>query len=221
MTSVFLSSSLALALALGASPLTADVTAELAKLTENAARDVQIALANTAASAAEALGVDPVLLRTLVNRHPRVALLEPGVGVGGHCLPVDPWFVIDAAPAETALLRVAREVNDARPGLWADRIARAADRAATKRIGLLGLTYKADTDDVRGSPAVEIARRLGERYDVLAADPYARQVDGIRLGTEDEVRARGVVALLVAHRAYAARGAPTGPVVVDACGGWR
>jgi UDP-N-acetyl-D-mannosaminuronic acid dehydrogenase len=186
-------------------------TAELAKLVENASRDVDVALANAVAAVAERFGVDPYELRALVNRHPRVRLAVPGVGVGGHCLPVDPWFLVRAAPAETTLLAEARRVNDAVPARWVDRI---LARAGGRPIGLLGLTYKADVDDFRGSPALEIARALSRRADVLAHDPYAAAVDGVALGRVEDVLARPVVALLVAHRAYEGL-----PVTLDCCGG--
>lgn len=175
-------------------------TAELAKLVENAARDVELALAHTVRAIAERHGVDPERLRAIVNRHPRVRLLEPGIGVGGHCLPVDPWFLVEAAPAETALLRLAREVNDAVPAQWVAKIARMASDRPGARIGLVGLTYKPDTDDARNAPALEIARALSVDHDVLAWDPFVEHADGVRLGTEDEVRGREIVVVLVGHR---------------------
>ncbi|MEQ1571551.1 MAG: nucleotide sugar dehydrogenase, partial [Myxococcota bacterium] len=190
-------------------------TAELAKLVENAARDVEIALANTVAATAAAHGVDPARLRSLVNRHPRVALLEPGIGVGGHCLPVDPWFLIARSPATTRLFAAAREVNDAAAGRWAAEIARVA---AGRPIGLLGLAYKADSDDPRNAPAVEVARALARDHDVIAADPFVREAAGVSVAPLDQVLARPVVALLVAHSAY--RGLRPPGVAVDACGGW-
>ncbi|MEQ1505040.1 MAG: UDP binding domain-containing protein, partial [Myxococcota bacterium] len=151
--------------------------------------------------------------------HPRVSLRTPGIGVGGHCLPVDPWFLIGAAPDETALLRVARGVNDAVPDRWVARI-RAA--AAGRPIGLLGLTYKADTDDLRASPALAIARALSSGADVLAADPYVARVGGVRLGPVEDVLARPVVVLLVAHRAYLPLRPriPAEATAIDACAGW-
>lgn len=195
-------------------------TAELAKLLENAARDVEIALANTVAAAAEAVGVDPERVAELVSRHPRVKLLRAGIGVGGHCLPVDPWFVVDAAPGATGLLRAAREVNEAVPARWAARIAAEAERVGARRIGLLGLAYKPETDDVREAPAVRIARLLQPRFDVVAADPYVARVDGIDVRPVEDVLASDVVVLLVAHRALRDVVVPAGRLRIDACGGW-
>jgi UDP-N-acetyl-D-mannosaminuronic acid dehydrogenase len=196
-------------------------TAELAKLMENAARDVEIALANTIAAAAGAVGVDPTRLRALVSRHPRIRLLDPGIGVGGHCLPVDPWFAIAAAPAETTLLRAARAVNDATPDLWVARIEAEAERIGARRIGLLGLTYKPESDDLRDAPAVRIARALAARFDVVAADPYVERVEGVAVRSVHEVVHSDLVVLLVAHRALVDVDVPAGRTTIDACGGWR
>jgi UDP-N-acetyl-D-mannosaminuronic acid dehydrogenase len=191
--------------------------AELAKLLENAARDVELALAHTAAEAARRHGLDPHELRAVVNHHPRVKLLVPGPGVGGHCLPVDPWFLVSEDPDGTALLRVAREVNDAVTERWIERIAQAA---AGRRLGLLGLTYKPDTDDVRHSPALRIAQALAERFDVVVHDPYV-QIEGLPMAPLPEVLQRELVVLLVAHREYRALGAVlAGRAVIDTCGGW-
>ncbi|MCA9492959.1 MAG: nucleotide sugar dehydrogenase, partial [Myxococcales bacterium] len=191
-------------------------TAELAKLVENASRDVELAFANTVASLAEGFGVALPQLLELVRRHPRVRLLQPGIGVGGHCLPVDPWFLVEAQPDRARLLAAARSVNDAVPGAWVERIARHAGT-----IGLLGLSYKPDTDDRRASPAVTIARTLAETRDVLVHDPHGTEAD-LRSGSLDEVLGRDVVVHLVAHRAYRGLRARVrqGAVVVDAAGGW-
>lgn len=189
-------------------------TAELCKLVENTARDVQIALANTVASLARAHGVDAHALRALVNQHPRVSLLEPGIGVGGPCLPVDPWLA-QRGVAPEPLVVAARQVNDAAPGLAAARIDREPGA-----IGVLGLTYKPDSGDLRRSPAVAVVRGLAHR-DVLAHDPHVRgPVAGVRLGPLADVLARDVVVLLVRHAAFAgwrdaARGRP-----LDLAAGW-
>lgn len=195
-------------------------TAELAKLVENAARDVEIALANTVADLARAHGIDPFVLRDLVNHHPRVELRQPGIGVGGHCLPVDPWFLVDAHPGETRLLRAARAVNDLVPAQWETTILR---RAEGRTVGLLGLGYKPDSDDLRAAPAVEIVRRLRAEARVLVADPYHTHLDGEPLASVDDVLVAPVVVLLVAHRAYVPLRERLGAdqLAIDACGGWR
>ncbi len=191
-------------------------TAELCKLAENTARDVELALANTVAELARRHGVDPHRLRALVNQHPRVSLLQPGIGVGGPCLPVDPWLATEGG-APLPLVAAARAVNDGVPLLAAARVDREPGT-----IGVLGLTYKPDSDDLRHAPALAVIRALAHR-DVLAHDPHvAAPVDGVRRGSYEEVLGREVVVLLVAHRAYAdwrARVAP-GARTLDLSGGW-
>jgi len=182
-------------------------TAELAKLTENAFRDVNIAFANELSMICDRLGVDVWELIRLANRHPRVKILQPGPGVGGHCIAVDPWFIVDAAPAEARLLRTAREVNDAKPAHVLARIrAQVAPGAA---VACLGLTFKANVDDLRESPALDIAVRLAaEGYRVLAVEPHITTLPAALAGRAELVdlpaaliRAEAIV-LLVDHRAF-------------------
>lgn len=184
-------------------------TAELAKLTENAFRDVNIAFANELSMICDKLGVDVWELIRLANRHPRVKILQPGPGVGGHCIAVDPWFIVDAAPAESRLLRTAREVNDAKPAHVLARIRAQAPRGAV--IACLGLSFKANVDDLRESPALAIATQLAaEGYRVLAVEPNIRALPAGLVGRAElldlpTALARAeLVALLVDHRAFAA-----------------
>ena len=135
---------------------TDDVTAELCKLVENAYRDVNIALANQVAAVAESFGVDPHEAVALANRHPRVDLLEPGIGVGGHCIPLDPWFLHNGDPAETVLIDAARSINDAQPNRVAARIRRELADLADPSVLLVGAAYKPDVADTRESPALRI-----------------------------------------------------------------
>ncbi len=175
-------------------------TAELVKLTENTSRDVQIALANEIDAVAHANGVDPWRVRHLVNSHPRVQLLRPGPGVGGPCIPVDPWFAIGAH--EAPLLRAARRVNDARPAEIIARVtAVVSDSGST--VGVLGLTYKADVAELRGSPALQVALGLATRHPVVAHDPLVAVPAPLAGGSVAEVAACDVVVGLVAHTAYA------------------
>ncbi len=180
-------------------------TAELVKLVENASRDVALALTHTVARLAETLGVDPLEVRALANRHPRVSLLVPGIGVGGHCLPIDPWFLVSAAPPDTTLLQVAREVNDAVPGRVADRLL--AQIPTDARVAVLGLAYKPDADDLRNAPAIAIARALAAQRDVVVCDPLisAAHVETLGLTSAELEQAleRQVVVLLVPHRLFA------------------
>ena len=193
--------------------------AELTKLVENASRDVDLAFAHTVASLAERYELDAHEIVALASQHPRVRLLSPGIGVGGHCIPVDPWFLVADAPEQTRLLSLAREINDAVPEHWVSAIASRARQG--DRVGLLGLAYKPETDDLRASPALQIARSLARRFEVLVHDPYAQPPPDLRRGALDEVLACDLVVLLVAHSAYAALGARLPPERrLDCCRGW-
>jgi len=180
-------------------------TAEMAKVMENTYRDVNVALANEFALIASRVGVDVWEAIGLANRHPRVNILRPGPGVGGHCVAVDPWFLVQAAPAEAQLIRTAREVNDGMPGHVLARLARLA--APPAPICLLGVTYKANVDDVRESPAVRIAElAVDSGYRVRLCDPHvAPGVTGLPaplLPLEQAVRDAAALVLLVDHTAF-------------------
>lgn len=135
-------------------------TAELAKLVENSYRDVNIAFANELSLICDRLGINVWELIELANRHPRVEILQPGPGVGGHCIAVDPWFIVSAAPEETRIIRTAREVNDYKPHWVIEKVKAKAERFKAPVIGCLGLAFKANIDDLRESPALEITRSL-------------------------------------------------------------
>ncbi len=195
-------------------------TAELVKLAENAYRDVNIAYANELANVCGDLDLAPWEVIRLANRHPRVNILRPGPGVGGHCIAVDPWFLAACAPERTPLIQRARAVNDARPGQVVAEIYRrtgaAPDTAPEPRSGatsprprvaLLGLAYKPDIDDLRESPAMQIARTLvaDDRVDVLLVEPHLHRspIEGSPLVAVDEALARADLAVvLVAHRRF-------------------
>lgn len=191
--------------------LTDASTAELCKLTENAYRDVNIAFANEMARIASRLGVDVWELISLANRHPRVNILQPGPGVGGHCISVDPWFIVDSAPEEAQLIRTAREINDAQPDRVIAQVAAAVTRHSRPVIACLGLTYKADIDDLRESPALEVILGLSDLDlgPILAVEPHidALPADlvekGVILSTLEEALAQAqVLVLLVDHKAF-------------------
>lgn len=135
-------------------------TAEMAKLTENSFRDVNIAFANELSVICDNLDIDVWKLIRLANRHPRVSILQPGPGVGGHCIAVDPWFIVDSAGDDARLIRSAREINDGKPEWVIGKIDAAAERFKAPVIALLGLAFKADIDDLRQSPALQIAKRV-------------------------------------------------------------
>ena len=154
--------------------MTDATTAEMVKLMENTYRDVNIALANEFGRVAMTVGIDVNEAIVMANHHPRVDILRPGPGVGGHCIAIDPWFIVDAAPDDTRLIQTAREVNDGQPVHVVALIEEAVAGIERPKITLLGLAYKADIDDLRESPAVEIAGVLRKRgYDLRLHDPHA------------------------------------------------
>lgn len=184
--------------------LTNATTAEMVKLMENTYRDVNIAIANEFSLLAARFGIDVWEAITIANRHPRVKILKPGPGVGGHCIGVDPWFLVEAAPDLTPLIRTARQVNDRQPQVVVDMICRQLGNLNGRRIAVLGLAYKPDVDDLRESPAVEIAQALVHAgAQVRAYEPYKldAQIPGVpSVRTLDEALAGAeLVALLVAH----------------------
>ncbi len=159
----------------GACITTTSRAAEMTKLTENAFRDVNIAFANELSLIADTMGVDVWEVIRLANRHPRVNILSPGPGVGGHCIAVDPWFLVSAAPEQSPLIRTAREVND---GKVAHTIARAIDlieRLPSVPVACLGLAFKANIDDFRESPALKVAADLAKLFGdrIRIVEPYA------------------------------------------------
>ena len=138
-------------------------TAEMVRLMENTYRDVNIAIANEFAQLAERFGVDVWEAIAIANRHPRVNILKPGPGVGGHCISVDPWFFVEAAPDRTELIYSARHVNDDQPKFVVNLVKSAiGEDLSGKRIAALGLAYKPDVDDLRESPAIEVAHLLAD-----------------------------------------------------------
>lgn len=148
-------------------------SAELAKLVENSFRDVNIAFANELSVICDRLGINVWEVISLANRHPRVNILQPGPGVGGHCIAVDPWFIVSSAPNDARLIRTAREVNDAKPHWVIEKVRAKAERFRSPVIGCLGLTFKANVDDLRESPSMEIVNqlRVAGIGQVMACDP--------------------------------------------------
>lgn len=148
-------------------------TAEMVKLTENSFRDVNIAFANELSIICEKLDINVWELIRLANRHPRVKILNPGPGVGGHCIAVDPWFIVDSAPEEAKLIRTARQVNDSKPDHVLNKVRKAVAQLKQPKIACLGLAFKADIDDLRESPAMDIVERIAEEKlgEVYAVEP--------------------------------------------------
>jgi UDP-N-acetyl-D-mannosaminuronic acid dehydrogenase len=206
-------------------------TAELSKLTENAFRDVNIAFANELSVICDRFAINVWELIRLANLHPRVNVLRPGPGVGGHCIAVDPWFIVDGAPDDARLIRASREINDAKPDFV---VAKVRGRAAELRqpvIACLGLAYKADVDDLRESPAVEIVRKLGDGQlgKILVVEPHVNKLPhdledpNLQLADfEVAVKAANLIVLLVAHRAFmhVDRDMLKDKFVIDTVGAW-
>jgi len=187
--------------------LTDATTAEMVKLMENTYRDINIAMANEFARLAERFGVDIWEAIGLANRHPRVRILNPGPGVGGHCISVDPWFLVEAAPDTAKLVRTARQVNDSQPAYLVDFLHRYLGDLSKLNIAALGLAYKANVDDVRESPAIHIVKLLvqaGARVSIF--EPYrtdfALEHTLNCASIEEAVRSADVLLLLVGHSQF-------------------
>ena len=186
-------------------------SAELVKLTENAFRDVNIAFANELAAVCQELGLNVWEVIDLANRHPRVNILQPGPGVGGHCIAVDPYFIIEAAPGSTDLMSAARRINAARPTTVVADIQALLEPGKVQTVACLGLSFKPNIDDMRESPAVEVVRLLAETENVklIAAEPNARrlprELEGKGIVFTDALSAidqADIVVLLVDHRQF-------------------
>jgi UDP-N-acetyl-D-mannosaminuronic acid dehydrogenase len=214
--------------------LTDASSAEMAKLVENAYRDVNIAFANELSLICDSLQLDVYEVIEMANRHPRVNILSPGPGVGGHCIAVDPWFIVGAAPELSRLIRAARDVNDAKPEHVAGQVIVKAARFKEPTIACLGLAFKANVDDLRESPAVEIVEKICEGLpgvQVLAVEPFTTQLpvrlqkltNVILTSLNDAVDRADIVVLLVDHEPFRAVKRPrlAGKVVYDTRGLWR
>jgi len=187
-------------------------TAEMAKLTENASRDVQIAFANELSILCDKMGIDVWELITLANRHPRVNILQPGCGVGGHCIAVDPWFIVNAYPEDARLINTARLVNDGKPHFVVSKVKDALKDIKNPKVACLGLAFKPDIDDLRESPALEITKMLSdiEGYEVLAVEPNVEELPKVLenrknvklVELEEALRDADVVVVLVKHREF-------------------
>lgn len=187
-------------------------TAEMCKLTENSFRDVNIAFANELSLICDKEGINVWNLIALANRHPRVNILLPGTGVGGHCIAVDPWFIVARDVENAKLIRTAREVNNHKTDWVIDKIKIAA-ADSTARIGrkpliaCLGLAFKPDIDDLRESPALHVALALkSQGYDLIAVEPNIESHDSFAVvGVEQALQEADVIAILVKHRQFAVR----------------
>ncbi|MEH6466139.1 MAG: UDP-N-acetyl-D-mannosamine dehydrogenase [Porticoccus sp.] len=220
--------------------MTSARTAEMAKLTENSFRDVNIAFANELSIICDKQGINVWELIALANRHPRVNILQPGPGVGGHCIAVDPWFIVSQTPEEARLIKTAREVNDGKP-LWviekvrlavADFLQANPDKTAGDVvIACFGLAFKADIDDLRESPALEIAKSIASWsvFDLLVVEPNIEQLPSILGGNNVElvsvdgaIKRADICIVLVDHREFKNLDIPIPEraIIVDTRGIW-
>jgi UDP-N-acetyl-D-mannosaminuronic acid dehydrogenase len=196
-------------------------TAEMAKLTENSCRDVQIAFANELSLICDKMGIDVWELIRLANRHPRINILQPGVGVGGHCIAVDPWFIVDSDPENARLIRRGREVNLRKTEWVIEKIKAEAVKLGKGKpvVALMGLAFKPDIDDLRESPAVHVAKSLQteKALDLLFVEPNLEEHATFKLTAPKEaVQQADLVVFLVKHKAFAGLNVQ-GPVL-DFCG---
>jgi UDP-N-acetyl-D-mannosaminuronic acid dehydrogenase len=208
-------------------------TAEMSKLTENSFRDVNIAFANELSLICDKLDINVWELIELANRHPRVNILQPGPGVGGHCIAVDPWFIVDSAPEEAKLIHTARKVNDHKPQYIINKIKEKADRFKQPVVACLGLSFKADIDDLRESPALEIVEKFAQEHvgDIIVVEPHIKEIPQILspyanislLDTNTAIKKADIIVLLVNHKDFKNidKDMLQEKVLIDTRGMWR
>lgn len=187
-------------------------TAELSKLTENAFRDVNIAFANELSMICDKLDINVWELIKLANRHPRVNILQPGPGVGGHCIAVDPWFIVDSAPEESNLISTARNVNDKKTSYVIAQVRKAIKKYKKPVVACLGLAFKPDIDDLRESPAMKIVKELAqsENSELLVVEPNIIGLpDSLAIyenlkfvDLDTAIQRANIVVLLVDHKTF-------------------
>lgn len=213
-------------------------TAEMAKLTENSCRDVQIAFANELSIICDKLDIDVWELISLANRHPRINILQPGPGVGGHCIAVDPWFIVSKTPEEAKIIHTARQVNDAKPH-WvlekvkiaiADLMQSMPEKTAKDiRISCFGIAFKADIDDLRESPSFEIAKAIAKMHSapVRIVEPNITELskdrleNGVLCELHEAIQDADIAVLLVDHREFKEiKELPSNVKVIDTKGIW-
>jgi UDP-N-acetyl-D-mannosaminuronic acid dehydrogenase len=183
-------------------------TAEMAKLTENSFRDVNIAFANELSILCDDMNIDVKELILLSNRHPRVNILNPGCGVGGHCISVDPWFIVDSANGKAKMVEQARRTNDYKADWVVEKVKNMAlqferDNNKVPKVACMGLAFKPDIDDLRESPALHITQELNKKLDVIAVEPNIQDFQGLKLvHYDDACNSADILVFLVAHKQF-------------------
>lgn len=212
-------------------------TAEMCKLTENSFRDINIAFANELSIICDKQGIDVWELISLANRHPRVKILQPGPGVGGHCIAVDPWFIVSSNPEEAKIIKTAREVNDAKPNWIIDKVKQAIKTVGDQRfnqvekklnISCFGLTFKANIDDLRESPSLAIANKIANETNetLMVVEPNISELPEELAGkaklvdVAEALEKADIVVILVAHEQFSVVefGKFENKIIIDACG---
>ncbi len=201
-------------------------TAEMCKLVENSSRDVQIAFANELSIISDKAGIDVWELIRLANKHPRVNILQPGTGVGGHCIAVDPWFIVSEFPEEAKIIRAAREINNHKTDWVIEKIKNTAlrfelDNGRKPKIAAMGLAFKPNIDDLRESPALNVVKSLvSNGIDVLAVEPNINNYETIEIhSVETAITQADIIVYLVAHREF--KNIEKSKFTLDFCGNFK
>jgi len=200
-------------------------TAEMCKLVENSSRDVQIAFANELSMICDKANINVWELIRLANKHPRVNILQPGTGVGGHCIAVDPWFIVSEFPEEAKMIRSAREINNYKTEWVIEKVKNAAlqfkiDNGRDAKIACMGLAFKPNIDDLRESPALHVADQLGkDGFSVMYVEPNLKEHPKYSLSsTKEATEQADIIVFLVAHKGFKDLDFNDGKQILDFCG---
>jgi UDP-N-acetyl-D-mannosaminuronic acid dehydrogenase len=200
-------------------------TAEMCKLVENSYRDVNIAFANELSVICDKAGIDVLELIQLSNKHPRVNILAPGAGVGGHCIAVDPWFIVSEFPDESRIIRCAREVNNSKPHWVVNKVLNEVDdykkrKGIQPKVACMGLAYKPDIDDLRESPSLEIVEVLNKKIDnLIIVEPNIDSCEKFKLvDYESANKTADIIVFLVPHKEFNSMTVDKTKVIIDICG---
>jgi UDP-N-acetyl-D-mannosaminuronic acid dehydrogenase len=200
-------------------------TAEMSKLTENACRDVNIAFANELSILCDKFGINVWELISLANRHPRINILKPGSGVGGHCIAIDPWFIVAQGKEDARIIRTAREINNRKPRWVIEKVEQSIREYKQKNkkepiVACMGIAFKPDIDDLRESPSLFIAQEMiNKGLNVLIAEPNVKKHPSIVITEYNEAIAKSdIIVFLVAHKQFKGLNIPADKVIIDICG---
>jgi UDP-N-acetyl-D-mannosaminuronic acid dehydrogenase len=200
-------------------------TAEMSKLTENACRDVNIAFANELSILCDKFGINVWELISLANRHPRINILKPGSGVGGHCIAIDPWFIVAEGKEDARIIRTAREINNYKPRWVMNKVEEAVnsfrkDHSREPVVACMGVAFKPDIDDLRESPSLHIAQDLLVKgFNILITEPNIKNHKSLKLvDYQSAMEQADIILFLVAHKEFKNARVPEDKVIIDICG---